>query len=398
MSVRKRTWTTKDGERKEAWVVDYAVGGRRRQRTFARKKDAGTWYDQTKVEIRNGVHTPDTASVTVQDAGELWLKAAGAALERATVDVYRQHLVHHILPYLGEVRLSRLSAPMVRDFEDKLLRGDPPPGQDKAEPRSRSMVRKVRGSLGAILADAQEQGLVARNVVRELRSGRRRGKERQAEKRQRAKLRAGVDFPTSEEMRAILAAAKGRWRPFFLVAVFTGLRASEMRGLRWQDVDLGKGEITVRQRADRYQVMGRPKSATGERTVPLPPQVVAELREWRLACPKRPELDLVFPNTQGGVEWHVNIMVRAWWPLQVAAGVRDRDGKAKYTGLHSLRHFFASRCLGRKVDGGLELPLKTVQEWLGHSSITMTADVYGGMLPRGDDREELAAGARLLLG
>ncbi len=387
MSVRKRTWTTAKGEAKEAWIADYTHGGYRRQRTFARKKEADAWYDTTKVEIRNGVHTPDPASVTVRDA---------------TVDGYRQHLKFHILPYLGEVKLSRLSAPMVRDFEDKLAHGVPPPGADHAEPRSRAMVKKIRGSLGAILADAQEQGLVARNVVRELRSGRRRGKERQAERRQRGKLRAGHDFPTPDEVRAILAAAKGRWRPFFLVAIFAGLRASELRGLKWPDVDFKGGELHIRQRADRYQVMGRPKSDAGERSVPLPPSVATELREWKLACPKRPadeeQLDLVFPNTEGGIEWHTNIINRAWWPLQVAAGVKDRDGKAKYTGLHSLRHFFASWCLGRRVDGGLELPLKTVSERLGHSSISMTADVYGGMLPRGDDRAELAAGARALLG
>jgi integrase len=402
MSVRKRTWTTKKGEHKEAWIADYTHGGKRRQRTFARKKEADAWYNTTKVEIRNGVHTPDAASVTLKDAGELWLKAAGLTCERATVDSYRQHLVFHILPYLGEVKLSRLSAAMVRDFEDKLLRGIAPLGTDPVEPRSRAMVKKIRGSLGAILADAQEQGLVARNVVRELRSGRRRGKERQAEKRQRGKLKAGEDFPTPEEVRAILAAAKDRWRPFFMVAVFTGMRASELRGLRWSDVDLKVGELHVRQRADRYQAMGQPKSATGVRVVPLPPTVIAELREWKLKCPKRPpeeeQLDLVFPNTEGGVEWHANIINRAWWPIQVAAGIKDRNGRAKYTGLHTLRHFFASWCLGRKVDGGLELPLKTVQERLGHSSITMTADVYGGILPRGHDREELAAGERLLLG
>src|SRR5262249_665179 len=110
------------------------------------------------------------------------------------------------------------------------------------------------------------------------------------------------------------------------------------RGLRWSDVDLKVGELHVRQRADRYQAMGQPKSATGVRVVPLPPTVIAELREWKLKCPKRPpeeeQLDFGFPNTEGGVEWHANIINRAWWPIQVAAGIKDRNGRAKYTGLH----------------------------------------------------------------
>jgi integrase len=273
-------------------------------------------------------------------------------------------------------------------------------------------VKKIRVSLGAILGDAQEQGLVARNVVSELRTNRR-GKKRQAKKRQRRKLQAGVDFPNPDEIKTILAAAQGRWRPFFLVAVFTGLRSSELRGLRWADVDLKRSELHVRQRADRYQEIGLPKSEAGERTVPLPEQVRDELQEWKAKCPPGKNGKVyVFPNTEGGIEWHANIINRAWWPIQLTAGVAevvkeggkvvlDKDDqpvrKARYGGLHTLRHFFASWCLARKVDHGLEAPLKTVQEWLGHASITMTADVYGHMLPRGDDSAERKEAASQLL-
>jgi integrase len=81
---------------------------------------------------------------------------------------------------------------------------------------------------------------------------------------------------------------------------------------------------------------------------------------------------------------------------------RLADGKplvtAKYSGLHCFRHFFASWCINRKVDGGLELPAKVVQGRLGHASIQMTLDVYGHLFPSGDDGAELAAGEKLLLG
>ena len=66
----------------------------------------------------------------------------------------------------------------------------------------------------------------------------------------------------------------------------------------------------------------------------------------------------------------------------------DQDGKAKYTGMHCLRHFFASWCINRKVDGGRELPPKTVQELLGHASIMLTLDRYGHLFPKVDDSEE----------
>ena len=82
-------------------------------------------------------------------------------------------------------------------------------------------------------------------------------------------------------------------------------------------------------------------------------------------------------------------------PAQIAAGITKagKDGKpiAKYPGLHSLRHFYASWCINRKVDGGLELPPKTVQQRMGHASIAITMDVYGHLFPSGDDGAELAA-------
>jgi integrase len=71
--------------------------------------------------------------------------------------------------------------------------------------------------------------------------------------------------------------------------------------------------------------------------------------------------------------------------------------KAKYTGLHCLRHFYASWCINPVEQGGLELPPKVVQERLGHSSITMTYDRYGHLFPRGDDSEALAAAESALI-
>jgi integrase len=207
------------------------------------------------------------------------------------------------------------------------------------------------------------------------------------------------DIPTPEEIKRLIGAAKGRWRPFLLTAIFTGLRASELRGLRWQDIDLKRAELHVRQRADRHRKIGPPKSEAGERTVPLPPTVVSVLREWKLACPNG-QLDLAFPNGNGNVEFHNNVIHRGLWPTLIAAGVvtvKAGNVTPKYTGLHALRHFYASWCINRKADGGLELPPKVVQDRLGHSSIVVTMDTYGHLFPRGDDAEELAAAEAALL-
>jgi integrase len=177
-------------------------------------------------------------------------------------------------------------------------------------------------------------------------------------------------------------------------AVFTGMRSSELRGLSWDDVDFEKEVIHVHQRADNWGVMGRPKSAAGEREIPMAPIVVNALKEWRLACPKvKPaggagegRLGLVFPNGQGRVENHANIANRGFYALQIATGIVDSRGRPKY-GLHALRHFFASWAIER------EFSPKRVQALLGHSSIQMTFDVYGHLFPNPeDDRAKFATG------
>jgi integrase len=403
MSVRRRKWTTASGEAREAWVVDYVdQHGRRLLKTFEKKKEADAFADSARAEVREGTHVGDSVSGTVAEAGAKWIASAeGAGLERATLDQYRQHLRLHIEPFIGRTRLSRMTVPVVRDFEDKL----------RAAGRSHKLTRYVIRSLGALLSEAQEHGSIVRNPVRELTGKRRRAKDASRESRG-GKLKIGMDIPTPGEIRSILQAAQGRWRPFLLTAVFTGLRASELRGLRWSDIDFRKAELQVRQRADRYRKIGKPKTDAGERTVPLPPMLVTALREWRLRCPHG-SLGLVFPNGVGGVEFHVNIIQRGLIPTQIAAGVtasvldkdgvqaRDERGKpmvtAKYPGLHALRHFYASWCVNRTQDGGLELPAKVVQHRLGHSSITVTLDTYGHLFPRGDDGSELAAAEAALL-
>jgi integrase len=74
------------------------------------------------------------------------------------------------------------------------------------------------------------------------------------------------------------------------------------------------------------------------------------------------------------------------------------EGKAKYTGMHALRHFYASWLINREEDGGQALPPKVVQERLGHASITMTYDRYGHLFPRGDDAAKIDAAELKLLG
>jgi integrase len=410
MSVRKREWTNPKGEQKSAWIVDYSdAAGKRHIKTFQRKKDADAFAATASVEVREGTHVADRETVTVEAASKLWIASARASgLERSSIEDYERTLRLHIVPFIGTLRLNALTTVRLRAFEDQL----------REEGRSPSMIKRVMTTLGTMLADSQERGLVVRNAAREMQS-RRGQKANRQEKRQKGRLKIGVDIPLREDVKALLAVAGGRERPLIMTTAFCGLRASELRGLRWKDVDFDKHEIRVHQRADRFNDIGQPKSVSGERLVPVPPIVINALKEWKLACPRRNTgkvgedgkailvQELVFPNGVGKVESLNNMLRRGLHPLWITAGITveseeiGEDGKhilePKYTGLHCLRHFFASWCINRREDGGLGLPPKVVQERMGHSTIAMTMDTYGHLFPRADDGSELAAAAEFIL-
>ena len=377
MSVRKRKWKVKGtGELKEAWVVDYVdQKGERHIQTFDRKKDADDYHSDVRVDVREGLHTPRTKSITVAEAAADWVSYIQAEKrERSTIEQYSQHVRVHIAPRIGREKLDQLTTPRINAFRDELLKE-----------MSRAMAKKVLGSLKAILKDARRRGNVAQNVADDV-SITNHGKTK-------LRLEVGKDIPTRREIQRIIDAA-GRGRALLLTAALTGMPASELRGLRWSDVDLTKREINVRQRADRYLKIGHPKSASGIRIIPIGDMVANTLREWRLQCPRGDE-NLVFPTGVGTIENHSNLVQRILDPAQVAAGVVDGKGKPKY-GMHSLRHFYASWCINRKTDGGLELPPKTVQARLGHASIVMTLDRYGHLFPSNDDGAELANAEKAL--
>jgi integrase len=97
-------------------------------------------------------------------------------------------------------------------------------------------------------------------------------------------------------------------------------------------------------------MIGAPKSKAGHRTVPLGPLVLKMLREWKLKC-SRGKQRLVFPTGNGNIRRH-NDIVRAFKSIVRAASLIDANGKPKYTGLHALRHFYASWCINPLDRGG----------------------------------------------
>jgi integrase len=371
-TVRKRSRIAANGEEKIAWVADYHDQHKKRHiKTFATKKAAAAWLVETQGEVSRGVHTPERASINVWEAAQLWLeRGKGEGLERGTMRTYETVVRLHIRPTLGSAKLAQLSTPMLEGWRDRLV-----------VRCARGRARKVLGVLKAILSEAQRRGLVAQNAALPVRVDTR--------KREVKKLEVGVHIPGKADIQQLLTTlGEGHWarhRPFVLTAIFTGMRASELRGLPWSAVDFAKRTITVRQRADEWGTIGMPKSAAGQREIPMSPTVVKTLREWKLACPKG-ELDLVFPNMLGNVQRLANIDGRMWRPLQRKAGLVDAEGVPLFN-FHALRHFAASLWIE------LGFTPKRLQTMLGHSSVQMTFDRYGHLFPSlEDDHEKFAKG------
>ena len=251
MAVRKRTWSKPNGEIGEAWVADYKANGKRHIKTFPTRKEAVAFSNKTGVEISEGRHVADSVSITVADAAAIWIKAVelgrgdNPPAEHSTLRQYRSHLKHHILPAIGKVRLNQLTRSNVSDFRDHLL-----------TKLSRPMAKKVLASFKGILSEAEGRGCVVGNVANSVRIG------------NKGRHKEPVAIPTKAEVKAIMAklnewATDKHWRrlrALFATAIYSGFRASELRGLPWNAVDLKAGTITVKQRADERGVIGSPKT------------------------------------------------------------------------------------------------------------------------------------------
>jgi integrase len=228
---------------------------------------------------------------------------------------------------MGTAKLADLTPAAVQALRTRL----------RKQGASTDKIGRVVGALGVILATAMRHGKLGRNVVRD---GHRRGK---TDKRHEKHPEIGVDIPTRDEITAMLAASQGdvRTRAILMTAVFCGLRASEIRGLRWKDVDLDRATLRVAQRMDRWNNAGSPKSATSRREIPMGPIVVNTLKEWSLKCPNG-ELGLVFPNRLGKTESLSSLHYRLLEPLQRKAGIPHGERSKVRYGMHSLRHAAAS--------------------------------------------------------
>ncbi|HCT80131.1 MAG TPA: site-specific integrase [Micromonosporaceae bacterium] len=285
-----------------------------------------------------------------------WLgdKANEGRTKLTTIARYRQVIQVHLIPQLGRKKLDKLSPRdvqhMVTALRDRLSAGS---------------VVKVHAVLRVALGDAQRLDLVERNVAKSAKLPSIGRSERRA-------------LAPAEARKLLAEVAGNRLEAFFVLALTTGLRRGELLGLRWSDVDSDARVLFVRQTLQRVggelQIVA-PKTHRSTRAVPLAQLACDALARHRELQDKEKvaveelwrDSGLVFANTLGGPMEPRNVN-RRFELVRKAAGL-------EWLRLHDLRHAFATFLL----HDGQEL--RTVMDLLGHSTIRLTADTYGHVLP-----------------
>ncbi len=349
---------------KGSWEVvvelgrDPLTGKRRRAYQTVKGPKRAAEDQQAKLfhSVRTGAYVEPTR-LTVAEYLQSWLADhVRTQVRPSTFQSYRVQVERHLIPGLGTIKLAQLTPlHLQRHYAQALDAG--------LSPRSVTYQHRL---VREALQQAVRWQYLARNVADSVTPPRARRTEMKA-----------LD---ADQVRALLAAAAGS-PDYALIytAVYTGLRRSELLGLRWQDVSLEDGTAAIAQTLQRLVgqgwVYGEPKTAKGRRPVALPPSVVEVLQRHRAAQIEDrlkigaawQDSGLVFTTTVGGPIDPSNLS-RRFGKLVAAAGVpRIR--------FHDLRHTHASLMLQRGVHP------KIVSERLGHATVGITLDTYSHVLP-----------------
>jgi integrase len=309
-----------------------------------------------------------------------WL-ASRVSLRESTARSYAAHVRGYLVPYLGGIPLAALTAGDVQAMFTAVTRDETVLGR----PVSAATLHRIHATLRAALNGAVRAGLINLNPGRypELpRAVRPRPQVWTAvmtERWQREGWRPEVGVWTAAQTAEFLRYARGhRLYALFHLVALRGLRRGEAAGLTWADVDLEAGTLTVSgqlQQLGGRLTAGPPKTDAGRRVVALDKTTIAALREHQLrqraeraaAGTRWTDTGYVFTTAAGGPV-SPDRLTRLFRALVADSGLPPVT-------LHGLRHGAATLALAGGTD------LKVVQDQLGHSTITVTADTYTSVLP-----------------
>ena len=321
----------------------------RKSFTHEKKGEVQKWLNEQISQKNNGTLV-SPRETTIKQWIENWLeKYKKNKLKTRTYESYDAIIKNHIIPAIGKKRLQDLRTKDLQELYTKKVN----------EGKSPQTIRHIHIIIHSSLKQALKENLIPRNVADfcELPE----------------KIRPKVNVMTLEELKQLLEANKNhKFYPLLLLEIGTGLRASELLGLHWHNLDLDKGSLFVGANAVetkagvKYQ--NTPKTKQSIRLIQIPEEARRVLLEYQEKT-KHDNSDIVFPNESGGY-------MRVSTLTQIFKYTWLKKANLKGFTFHSLRHAHATQLLQ------LGIHPKVVQQRLGHSTITITMDTYSHVIPQ----------------
>ena len=320
---------------------------------YADTQKALTAKLRQNITAYQGVDLTEECRMTLSEWLDRWLEQMVAILRPSTLEHYRSDMEHHVKPYLGQKKLTQITASDLRKLYDDLKkqgRVHPRPGQSRG--LSTTTVHGIHTTLHHALKSAVDQRLLPHNPADHVEPPK--------------VAHKSMTILNEEQMDTFLAAVEqdSIWKDFFYTELTTGLRLGEICGLMWSDFDARKGTLNINRTLQKEQggqlVTGDTKTYAGTRKIVLPDSTAERLRNrkkysysvWIFPNPLRPEAPMN-PTT-------------AYHQLKKILAENDLPGLR----FHDLRHTFATHALANGVDA------KTLSGILGHTKASFTVDTY----------------------
>jgi len=351
--------TRRDVRGRERWIGKWWAGPKQVQRTIGLKRPSGSREGLTRAqaerELRRlidaeAVVISSGARSSVPEAGERYLEhLRGLGRKRSTLEDYESTLRVHLAPFFGTKPLQRIAPEDIEGFM----------AAKASEGRAPKSVLNYLGFLHSIFAFGQKRRWCEHNPCKLV------------DKPRPDTGDAEIRFLDQGELEALLqGVAEGDLastdRTLYLTAAMTGLRQAELRALRWRDIDWLAGRVRVRRTYVREEY-GTPKSKRSSRAVPLADRVAGELERHHRRSAYGGDEDLVFGHPHTGKPLERSRLLKRYKAALRAGGVRE-------VRFHDLRHTFGTRMAAAGV------PLRTLQEWMGHRDFKTTL-IYADYQP-----------------
>lgn len=320
--------------------------------------------DDMRYELRYGIYEKEQ-KITVKSWYKTWMEEYKVnTVKKGTIKVYKQTFSKYIEPEIGKKKIKDIRPEHIQRLYNKL-----------SLKIRLSTLNSVAEVLSGMFRQAEKNGIIKKNPVALA------TQPREKQKKERRVLSA-------EEQKTFLKYAKGQPSgDLFEVALSTGMRAGELCGLEWSDLDFSKGIIHVTGTLVYFEgnyFKDTPKTVTSRRDIPMLDNVCKILKERRkeqieqrflmgeLWQPLEGLENLVFTHENGR---HICQRTLSDRTNKIVRMIQKEHPEFERITPHTLRHSFATRCIEQGV------PPQVLKTILGHSKLSMTMDLYSHVLP-----------------